>query len=272
MPAPGSVDGLIHASTDTTVGRTNDADDGTITVCAVPENAAALSGSLVSRPVAPSVTPPWYVPGFAPALSAALVPDASFRRQYPTGPSAATLCAYVGPDPDAVKVAVTVVAALMVSTQVPVPVQPPPVQPPKVEPAVGAAVNVTLVPGVKDAAQVAPHAMPAGAEVTVPVPVPLFETVSWTGVAVNVAVTVVAALIVSTQVPVPVQPPPVQPPKVEPAVGAAVNVTLVPVLNDAAQVAPHAMPAGDEVTVPVPVPLFETVSCTGGGAVEVPLV
>ena len=46
--------------------------------------------------------------------------------------------------------------------------------------------------------------------------------------AVNVAVTVVSAVSVTTQVPVPVQPPPVQPVKVEPAAGVAVSVTAVP--------------------------------------------
>jgi hypothetical protein len=45
-----------------------------------------------------------------------------------------------------VKVAVTVVAALAVTTQVPVPLQPPPDQPSKVEPVAGAAVSVTTVP------------------------------------------------------------------------------------------------------------------------------
>ena len=45
---------------------------------------------------------------------------------------------------------------------------------------------------------------------------------------VNVAVTAVSAVRVTTQVPVPVQPPPVQPVKVEPAAGVAVRVTAVP--------------------------------------------
>ena len=51
--------------------------------------------------------------------------------------------------------------------------------------------------------------------------------------------TVVAALIVTVQVPVPVQPPPLQPVKVEPAAGAAVKVTAVPLANDAEHVAPQ---------------------------------
>ena len=76
------------------------------------------------------------------------------------------------------KVAVTVVAAESVTVQLPVPEQPPPLQPVKVEPAAGAAVSVTAVPLVKLAEQVAPHVMPAGALVTVPLPVPAGVTVS----------------------------------------------------------------------------------------------
>ena len=44
----------------------------------------------------------------------------------------------------------------------------------------------------------------------------------------NVAVTVLAAVMVTVQEPVPVQPPPLQPPKVDPAAGVAVRVTAVP--------------------------------------------
>ena len=76
----------------------------------------------------------------------------------------------------------------------------------------------------------------------------------------KVAETVVVALSVTVQVPVPEQPPPFQPVKVEPAAGAAVKVTAVPLANAAEHVAPQAMPAGALVTVPVPVPLGLTVS------------
>src|SRR6267142_2525624 len=157
------------------------------------------------------------------------------------------------------KVAVTARAALMVTVQVPVPVQLP-VQPVKVEPAAGAAVKVTAVPLVKEAEQVAPHEMPAGALVTVPVPFPDFVTERAKVGAVNVAVTLWATLMVTVQVPVPVQPPPLQPVKVEPATGAAVRVTIVPIENEAEQVAPQEMPAGLLVTVPPPLPDLETVN------------
>src|SRR2546425_8732198 len=61
---------------------------------------------------------------------------------------------------------------------------------------------------------------------------------------VNVAVTVVAALRVTVQAPVPEQPPPLQPVKVEPAAGAAVSVTAVPPVEVAPPGAPPGMPAG----------------------------
>src|SRR6267142_2574480 len=72
-----------------------------------------------------------------------------------------------------------------------------------------------------------------------------FTTVLWatTGLSVKllpvakVAVTEVAALIVTVHVPVPVQPPPLQPVKVEPAAGAAVRVTTVPAVKEVEQVA-----------------------------------
>ena len=75
---------------------------------------------------------------------------------------------------------------------------------------------------------------------------------------VNVAVTEAAALIVTVQFPVPVHAP-LQPVNVEVASGAAVNVTTVPASYDALQVAPQVIPAGLEVTVPLPVPLVVTV-------------
>jgi len=61
------------------------------------------------------------------------------------------------------------------------------------------------------------------------------------------------------QVLVPAQLP-LQPVKVEPAVGVAVRVTRVPLLNEAEQVVPQEMPAGELATVPLPVPAVVTVS------------
>ena len=70
--------------------------------------------------------------------------------------------------------------------------------------------------------------MPAGLELTDPEPVPSFDTSSAQVFSVNVAVTERAALIVTTQSPVPEQPAPDQPVKSALATGVAVNVTTVP--------------------------------------------
>jgi hypothetical protein len=75
-----------------------------------------------------------------------------------------------------------------------------------------------------------------------------------------VAVTLCAAVIVTAQVPVPEHPAPLQPPKMDPPSGVAVSVTTVPLANEAAHVAPQLIPAGLEVTVPVPAPVLLTAS------------
>jgi hypothetical protein len=72
----------------------------------------------------------------------------------------------------------------------------------------------------------------------------------------KVAVTVVRAFNVIVQVPVPEQPPPLHPPKPGPE---AVSVTDVPLLNEAIQVAPQLIPAGLDVTVPVPATTIDSV-------------
>jgi len=76
---------------------------------------------------------------------------------------------------------------------------------------------------------------------------------------VNVAVTLVAAVIDTVHVPVPEQPPPDQPLNVEPTPGVAARTTLVPELYDAEHVAPQLIPAGFDVTVPTPAPALLTV-------------
>ena len=76
----------------------------------------------------------------------------------------------------------------------------------------------------------------------------------------KLAVTDVAALIVTVQLPVPEQPPPLQPVNVDPAAGVALNATAAPLVNDAEHVIPHEIPAGLLVTVPVPVPAGDTLS------------
>ena len=74
----------------------------------------------------------------------------------------------------------------------------------------------------------APQLIPAGLELTEPVPVPLFETLSVSVMSVNCAVTDIAAVTDTTQVPVPEQPLPDHPVKVEPVEGVAVSVTESP--------------------------------------------
>src|SRR5207245_8323873 len=51
---------------------------------------------------------------------------------------------------------------------------------------------------------------------------------------------------------------------VEPAAGAAVSVTAVPLAKLAVHVAPQVIPAGELVTVPLPVPALLTVSAKLG--------
>ncbi len=58
---------------------------------------------------------------------------------------------------------------------------------------------------------------------------------------------------------VPEHAPP-HPENVEPAAGAAVSVTARPARVEVEHVAPQSMPAGDEVTVPLPLPCLATVN------------
>jgi hypothetical protein len=62
----------------------------------------------------------------------------------------------------------------------------------------------------------------------------------------------------TTQDPLPLHAPD-QPSKIDPLSGAAVKVTLVPVLNAKSHVAPQSMPLGELVTTPVPLPSLITV-------------
>ena len=104
--------------------------------------------------------------------------------------------------------------------------------------------------------------MPDGLLLTAPEPLPDFDTVSENCWMLKVAVTAVAALTATVQVPVPEQPPPLQPAKTDPDSALAVSVTAVPELKLAAQVVPQLIPAGEELTVPDPVPDFVTVRVT----------
>jgi len=140
-------------------------------------------------------------------------------------PAFATLSVKLGSSENA---APTVFAASIVTWQLPVPVQAP-LQPAKAEPLAALAVSATTEPAAYGSEQSAPQLMPAGEDVTVPLPVPVFVTPTVYGFSVNVAVTLRAALIVTEHAPVPVQAP-LQPLKVEPAEAEGVSATTVPEL------------------------------------------
>src|SRR6185295_14463479 len=104
---------------------------------------------------------------------------------------------------------------------------------------------------------VAPQVMPTGVVVTVPVPVPALVIVSVCGGSrLNVATQLRFDDIVT--LPSAQSASPVQLARVEPEVGVAVNVTAAPAANELLHVTPQLMPAGVEVTTPVPVPAFVT--------------
>jgi len=102
--------------------------------------------------------------------------------------------------------------------------------------------------------------MPAGELVTVPLPVPVRLTLSVLWLEVKVAVTLRVAFIVTLQVFPETESQPLQVEKFEFTSALAVKVTIVPLEYVAEQVAPQLMPAGELVTLPVPVPLRITVS------------
>jgi hypothetical protein len=109
-----------------------------------------------------------------------------------------------------------------------------PVQPENVLPAAGVAVSVTRAPLVNDWLHPALllQLIPAGLELTVPEPptVTCRESV-WT-IVVKDAPTLWAAVSVIAQLVALPEHTPVQPTNVLPEVGAAVNVTVVPLVND----------------------------------------
>lgn len=137
-----------------------------------------------------------------------------------------------------------------------------PDQPPNTLPVVAAAVSATLWPAVKEAEHVLPQLIPDGLLVTVPLPVLVTVNayVVWE-VRPKVAVILLAASMVTLQVPVPLHPPPLQPVNVLPDPGAAVKLTTAPALYDSEQSEGHEIPASDVLeTVPLPSPAAVTES------------
>jgi len=159
---------------------------------------------------------------------------------------------------ETLKVAVTDLAASMVTWQVLAVPEHAPVHPANMEPAEGEAVRVTTVPLTKFAEQVLPQLMPAGLDVTVPPPVPAFVTVS-AGARAKVAVTDLAASMVTWQVPAVPEQAPLHPVKADPTAAVAVRVTTVPGAKLAEHDVPQSIPSGLLVTLPLPAPAFVNV-------------
>ena len=122
------------------------------------------------------------------------------------------------------KVAVHVVLAF--NATVPL-AQPVPLHPANVQPLAGVAVSATDVPGEKLALQVAPQLIPAGLDVTVPLPLVRIVSVYEVGWAARLNVAVHAILAFNVTVPL-AQPVPLQPENWDPLAGVAVSATTVP--------------------------------------------
>src|SRR5690349_15780227 len=125
----------------------------------------------------------------------------------------------------------------------------------------GAPLRVRVEPLTKLALHVAPHSIPAGALVTVPAPEPTFSTLSASTGRLKVALTSLSSDIVTSHSPSAVTAS--QPDQIGASAspeGLPVSVTVGSSAKAKAQVKPQLMPAGELVTVPVPVPAFLTVS------------
>ena len=159
------------------------------------------------------------------------------------------------------KIAVTVCAEFIVTTQVLMPAQAAELHPANADPVSATAVKVTMDALSNPAEHVPPHVIPAGRLVTVPVPDPLSVTVSENcGGGANVAMTcteLVPIVMLHGAVP---EHAPVHPANVELPDGVAVSVTVAPVLKLVEHVEPQLIPAGRLDTDPVPVPASVTVT------------
>src|SRR5215467_14157109 len=114
--------------------------------------------------------------------------------------------------------------------------------------------------------------MPAGELVTVPEPVPSLVTVSRCCSSVKVAVTSLAADIVTRHLFSPLtESQPLQETGLVPALELPVRVTRVPSSYSAEHSEPQLMPAGELVTVPEPDPCFLTFSRYLGISMKVAL-
>jgi hypothetical protein len=155
------------------------------------------------------------------------------------------------------KLAVTELAEPMVTVQGPFPLHAPD-QPVNVDVPPGAAVSVTTVPLAKLKEHVGPQLIPEGDEVTVPSPVPVLATFNPFWTTLKLAVTELAAFMVTVHGPIPLHAP-VHPVNVDAPSAAGVRVTMAPVVKLAVHVAPQLIPAGDDVMPPPPAPVLLTV-------------
>ena len=121
------------------------------------------------------------------------------------------------------KFAVTNLALSMVTVQVVADPLQAPLQPLNIAPALGVAVNVTTVLGALETVHVPGQLIPP--PVTIPGAPVVTDTVNGGLGLVKLAVTLLAVLMVTVQVPVPEQSP-LQPVKVEPTSGAADKVSV----------------------------------------------
>src|SRR5204863_178645 len=135
-----------------------------------------------------------------------------------------------------------------------------PVHPVNTDKVAGVAVSVTAVPITKSLLHAAPQLIPAGDEVTVPLPIPVIDTVSVNRLSMKIAVTDLAFVIETVHVVPETESQPVHPVKSEFAAGAAASVTCESLGNCAVHVVPQPRPAGVDVTVPVPSPCRTTAS------------
>jgi hypothetical protein len=163
-----------------------------------------------------------------------------------------------------VNVACTVSSFPMLNEHEPEPEQAP-LHPLKEKPLSGVAVSATDVPLVKLAEQVPGQEMPAGVDVTVPLPVTETDSVRCgAATLVNVACTVSSLPIVNAHEPEPVQAPP-HPVKEKPLSAVAASWSAVPTANAAEHVPGQAIAAGVDVTRPEPETFTESVARSGGG-------
>jgi hypothetical protein len=146
----------------------------------------------------------------------------------------------------------------------PLDVSQPVVQPVKSESIPGAAVRVTAVPATKSLLQpgllLEPQLMPPGDDVTVPLPMPVSETVNVNRFNMKIAVTVFAFVIDTVHVVPDTESQPVHPVNREFVAGPALRATGESLRNCAEQALPQLTPSGFDVTVPAPSPCLIMVS------------